>query len=92
MVPSLVILNRVNREAAKISALSSGKGKTVKCEYLTGYEILPFDQRRVIEQAKYTYSPLWKALEKETKLLNIKEKKASECLKNFKAWYSTTSY
>ena len=29
--------------------------------YLTGEEILPSDQRRVIEQAKYVYSPLGKA-------------------------------
>ena len=85
MVPSLVILNRVNREAAKISALSSGKGKTVKYEYLTGYEILPFDQRRVIEQAKYNYSPLQKALEKETKTFEHQGKKRSECLQRFKA-------
>ena len=53
----------INREAAKISALSSGK--IDKCEYLTGEEILPSDQRRVIEQAKLTYSPLGKALEKQ---------------------------
>ena len=53
----------INREAAKISALSSGK--TDKYEYLTGEEILPSDQRRVIEQAKFTYSRLGKALEKQ---------------------------
>ena len=29
-----------------------------KYEYLTGEEILPSDQRTVIEQAKFTYSPL----------------------------------
>ena len=39
----------INREAAKISKLSSGK--IDKCEYLTGEEILPLDQRRVIGQA-----------------------------------------
>ena len=37
----------LNREAPKISALSSGK--IDKYEYLTGEEILPPDQRRVIE-------------------------------------------
>ena len=36
----------VNREAAKISALSSGK--IDKYEYLTGEEILPSDQSRII--------------------------------------------
>ena len=36
----------VNREAAKISALSSRK--IDKYEYLTGEEILPSDQSRII--------------------------------------------
>ena len=52
----------INREAAKISALSSGK--TGKYEYFSGEEILPFNQSRIIEQAKFTYSPLGKAFEK----------------------------
>ena len=60
-----------NREAAKISAFSSGK--IDKYEYLTGEEMLPSDQRRVIEQAKFTYSPLGKALEKQIKKLKNKE-------------------
>ena len=34
---------------------------TGKYEYLTGEEILPSDQGRVIEQARFTYSPLGKA-------------------------------
>ena len=50
----------INREAAKISALSSGK--IDEYEYLTGEEILPSDQSRVIEQAKFTYFPLVKHL------------------------------
>ena len=62
----------INREAAKISALSSGK--LGKYEYLTGEEILPSNQRQIIEQAKFTYSPLGKAFEKQKKLLKIKEK------------------
>ena len=44
----------INREAAKTSALSSGK--IDKYEYLTGEEILASDQSRIIEQAKFTYS------------------------------------
>ena len=55
----------INREAAKISALSSGK--IDKYEYLTGEEILPSNQQQIIEQAKFTYSPLAKAFEKQTK-------------------------
>ena len=49
----------VNREAAKISALSSRK--IDKYEYLTGEEILPSDQSRIIEQVTFTYSPLRKS-------------------------------
>ena len=55
----------INKEAAKISALSSGK--IHKYEYLTGEEILPSDQRRVIEQFRFVYSPLGKDFEKEAK-------------------------
>ena len=50
----------INREAAKISALSSGK--VYKYEHLTGKEILPSNQQ-VIKQAKFNYSPLEKAFE-----------------------------
>ena len=55
----------VNREAAKISALSSGK--IHKYEYLTGEDILPSNQQQIIEQTKLTYSPLGKAFEKQIK-------------------------
>ena len=54
----------INKEAAKISIISSGK--IDKYEYLTGEKILPSDQRRVVEQAKLIYSPIEKALEKQT--------------------------
>ena len=57
----------INREAAKISALSSGK--VDKYKYLTGEEILPPGQKRVIEQAKFTYSFLGKAFEKQIKII-----------------------
>ena len=52
----------INKEAAKLSVLSLGK--IDKYEYLTGEEILPSNRRKIIEQAKFTYSPLEKALEK----------------------------
>ena len=55
----------INREAAKISALLSGK--IHKYEYLTGEDILPSNQQQIIEQAKFTYSPLGKAFEKQIK-------------------------
>ena len=57
----------ISREAAKISALLSRK--IDKYEYLAGEEILASDQSRIIEQAKFTYSPLGKAFEKQTKTI-----------------------
>ena len=54
----------INREAAKLSVLSSGE--IDRYEYLTGEEILPSNQRQIIEHAKFAYSPLDKALEKQT--------------------------
>ena len=64
----------INREAAKISALSSGK--IDKYEYLAGEEILPSNQQQIIEQAKFTYSPLENAFEKQTKTNKKKQIKA----------------
>ena len=57
----------INREAAKISALSSGK--IHKYEYLTGKDILPANQQQIIEQARFTFSPLGKAFEKQIKTI-----------------------
>ena len=61
----LKVKNDIKRETAKVSALSSGK--LDKYEYLTGEEILPSNQQQIIQQAKFTYSPLGKAFEKQTK-------------------------
>ena len=55
-------MKNYNREAARISTLSSGKIR--KYEYLTGEDILPSNQQQIIEQAKFTYSTLEKAFEK----------------------------
>ena len=49
----------INREAAKISALLSGK--LHKCEYLTGEDISSSTQQQKIEQSKFTYSRLGEA-------------------------------
>ena len=57
----------INREVAKIPGLSSRK--IGKYEYLTCEEILFPDQRRVIEKAKFAYSPLGKAFEKQIKTI-----------------------
>ena len=72
----------INREAAKISALSSGK--LHKYEYLTGEDIFPSNQQQIIEQAKSTYSPLDKGFDKQTKTIEDQGKKQVDALKNLK--------
>ena len=72
----------INGEAAKISALSSGK--IDKYEYLTCEEILPSNQQQIIEQAKFTYSPLGKAFEKETKTIEDQRKKQVKTIQDNK--------
>ena len=72
----------INREASKISALSSGK--IDKYEYLTGEEILPSNPRQIIEEAKFTYSPLGKAFEKQTKTIEDQGKKQIVTLESLK--------
>ena len=72
----------INRVAAKISALTSGK--LDKYEYLTGEEILPSNQQQIIEQAKFTYSPLGKAIEKQTKSIKDQGEKQVVALESLK--------
>ena len=72
----------IDREAVKISALSSGK--IHKYEYLTGEDIFPSNQQQIIEQAKITYSPLGKAFEKQIKTIEDRGKKQVDALKNLK--------
>ena len=72
----------IKREAAKISALSSGR--IHEYEYLTGEDILPFNQQQIIEQAKFTYSPLGKAFEKQIKTIEDQGQKQVEALKDLK--------
>ena len=59
-------------------ALSSKK--LGKYEYLIGEEILPSNQKQIIEQAKFTYSPLGKAFEKQIKTTEDEGKKQVEPL------------
>ena len=70
----------INREAAKISALSSGK--IDKYEYLTGEEILPSNQQQIIQQVKFTYSPLGKAFEKQIKAIEDQGKKQVKAIQD----------
>ena len=70
----------INREAAKISASSSGE--TDIYEYLAGEEILPSNQRQIIEQANLTHSPSRKAFEKQTKTTDEQGKKQIDAISN----------
>ena len=72
----------INREAAKISALSSGK--LHKYEYLTGDDILPSNQQQIIEPTKFTYSPLSKSFDKQIKTIEDQGKKQFDALEKWK--------
>ena len=72
----------INREAAKLPSLSSGNTK--KYEYLTGEEILPSNQQQIIEQAKFTYSPMGKAFEKQIKTIEDQGRKQIDALADLK--------
>ena len=62
----------INREIAKISALSSDK--IDKYEYLMGEELLSFSQSQMVDQANFIYSSLGKVFKKET---NKQEKRST---------------
>ena len=70
----------INREAAKMSALSSGKINKYKC--LTGEEILPSNQKQIIKQAKFTYPLLGKAFEKQIKTIEDQGEKQIKAIQN----------
>ena len=72
----------INREAAKISALSSGK--LHKYEYLIGEDILPSNQQQIIEPTKSTYSPLGKAFDKQINTIENQGKKQVDALRYLK--------
>ena len=72
----------INKEAAKISALSAEK--IDKFEYHTGEDILPSNQRQIMEQVKFAYSPLGKAFEKQAKTIEDQGEKQGEALKVLK--------
>ena len=72
----------INREATKISALSSSEIR--KDEYLTGEDILSSNQQQIVEQDKYIYSPLGKAFDKQIKTIKDQGEKQVEALNNLK--------
>ena len=69
----------IEREAAKISVLSSGK--IDKYKYLTGEQILHLDQSREIRETTFTYSPLEAALERQIKTNKDQRKMQADALK-----------
>ena len=72
----------INKEAVKISALSAEK--IDKFEYHTGEDILPSNQRQIIEQVKFAYSPLGKAFEKQTKTIEDQGEKQIKAIEENK--------
>ena len=70
----------ISRETAKILALSSDK--IHKYEYLTGEDRLPSNQQQITEQAKFTYSPLGKAFEKQIKTIEYQGKKQIKAIQD----------
>ena len=74
------LLYDINREAAKISDLSSGK--IHKYEYSTGEDILPYNQQQIIEQARFTYSLLEIAFEKEIKTIEDQGEKQIKAMQD----------
>ena len=72
----------INIESVKISDLSWNTFN--KYEYLTGEEILPSNQKQIIQQAKFTYSPLGKAFEKQIKTIEDQGEKQIDALKDLK--------
>ena len=70
----------INSEAAKISDLSSSK--IHKYEHLTGEDILSSNQQQIIEQARFTYSPLGKAFEKQIKTIEDQGEKQMKAIQD----------
>ena len=68
----------INKEATLLS------GKINKYEYLTGEEILPANQKQIIETAKFTYSSLGKPFEKQTETIEDQRQKQIDALKSLK--------
>ena len=73
----------LTKKQQKVSVLSSGK--TDKYEYLTGEKILPSDESRTIDQAKFSYSPLVKFFKKQIKTTQGQGIKQGEALKVLKS-------
>ena len=53
--------------------------------YLTGEDILPSNNQQIIEQARFTYSPLGKAFDKQIKTIEDQGKKQVDALNTLKS-------
>ena len=71
---------KLQYDISRKSALSSGKFN--KYEYLTGEEILPSNKQQIIEQAKFTYSPLGKVFEKQIKTIEDQGEKQIKAIRD----------
>ena len=80
----------INREAAKISVLSSGK--IHKYKYLTGEDILPSNQQQIIELTRFTYSPLGKTFEKQIKTIEDQGEKQIKAIQDQRQVKTTKRY
>ena len=75
----------INRAAVKISTRTSSKINKYEC--LAGEEILPQQQHAIIKEAKFTYSPLGKALEKKSTTVEKRNEKQIQALKSLESPY-----
>ena len=64
--------------------LAFSSSKINKYEYLTSEKVFPSNQKQIIEQAKFTYFPLGKAFEKQTKAIEYQGKKQIDALTTLK--------
>ena len=58
------------------------QAKLIQYEYLTGKEILSFNQKQIVEQAKFTYSLLGESLEKQIKNIEYQGEKQVKVIQN----------
>ena len=75
----MIRLEMKNYNTILIALLSK---KFNKYEYLTGQEVLPSNRQQIIEQANFTYFPLWKAFEKKIKTIEDQEGKQIKAIQN----------
>ena len=79
----------INIEVEKISTLSSNRIN--KYEYFTDKETLTSDQRIILEQAKFVYSALGKAFEKQLKTIKYQGEKQIKVIEEHRKQLSTSN-